>query len=523
MLRKILGFGGFTLLSRVTGFLRDVMLAAVMGAGPATDAFLVAFRLPNHFRAIFGEGAFNNAFVPAYAHERAAGGPEAARLFADRLFTAMLVTQLAVLALAWAFMPQLVGLLAPGFTGEPEKFALAVTLTRITFPYLLFVTLVTLVTGVLNARDRYAAGAAAPVLLNAAMIAGLALAFLFPDAAHAAAWAVSVSGALQLALVMWDARRAGLAPRLKAFVWNSQMSRFFRGLAPAVVGSAGVQLAMFADTVIATMLPTGAVSSIYFADRIYQLPVGVIGVAVGTVIMSEMSRRLAAGDEAGAHRAQNRAMALTLVAAAPFAGAFLAVPTLIMEALFARGAFTAGDAAAAGQVLAAYALGLPAIVLIRSAVSSFYGRRDTVTPLVASLAAVAVNVALKIMLTSSYGAPGLALATSAGAWVNLGLLVVLAVRRGWMGADRAFGRTIASVAAAAAALTAAAWLADPHVAALARHAPLFHREAHLGLLAVIGLAVYVAALAAALRLSGAGLAALRHAPPAAPGAAERKG
>lgn len=509
MLRKILSFSGFTLLSRLTGFLRDVMMAAVMGAGPVTDAFLVAFKLPNHFRAIFGEGAFNNAFVPAYSHVRQEGGAAAARFFADRMFTAMLVLQLVVLAAAFAFMPQLVSLLAPGFVGEPEKFQLAITLTRITFPYLLFMTLVTLVTGELNASDRYAAGAFAPVLLNLAMIGALALAFLFPSAGHAVAWAVTVSGVLQLMLVIADARRAGLAPRLRRFVWDSQMSRFFRTLVPAVIGSAGVQIAMFADTIIATLLPTGAVSSIYFADRIYQLPIGIIGVAVGTVIMSEMSRRLAAGDEAGAHRAQNRAMAMTLVAAAPFAGAFLTVPTLIMDALFARGAFTAADAQASAQVLAAYAIGLPAIVLIRSAVSSFYGRRDTLTPLIASLTAVAVNVLLKIVLTSRYGAPGLAAATSVGAWVNLGLLVLLASRRGWMGADRTFILTIVSVALATTALAAAAYFLEPHVGAVANMLPAWRKEAHLGALAIIGLTVYLAALVTALRLSGARLRGLR--------------
>jgi len=509
MLRKILSFSGFTLLSRLTGFLRDVMMAAVMGAGPLMDAFAIAFKLPNHFRAIFGEGAFNSAFVPAYSHVRAQGGEAAARSFADRLFTGMLLVQLVVLALALVFMGQLVSLLAPGFTDDPAQFAFTVTLTRITFPYLLFMTLVTLVTGELNASDRYAAGAFAPVLLNLAMIGGLALAFLFPTSAHAVAWAVTVSGALQLALVMADAKRAGLFPRLRRFVWDSQMSRFFRTLGPAIIGSAGVQIAMFADTIIATLLPAGAVSSIYFADRIYQLPIGIIGIAVGTVIMTEMSRRLAAGDEAGAHRAQNRAMALTLVAAAPFACAFLVIPTLIMEALFARGAFTAANAAAAGQVLAAYAVGLPAIVLIRSAVSSFYGRRDTMTPLIASLSAVAVNVVLKILLTSHFGAPGLAMATSVGAWVNLGLLVLLASRRGWMGADSYFIKTVFCVGLATLALAVAAWALEPHAARVAELAPRWRKETHLGLLGAAGAVIYAGALLTALRLSGVRFRGLR--------------
>ncbi len=199
MIRSILSVGGWTLVSRATGFLRDVVMAAVMGAGPIADAFVVAFRLPNHFRAIFGEGAFNVAFVPTYAALDAKDG--AARAFADRVYTLMLLVQVALLALALPLMPLIVRALAPGFVDEPEKFALAVTLTRITFPYLLFITQVTLLSGILNARRRFAAAAAAPVLLNVSLLAALALAFLFPNAGYAAAWGVAVSGVLQFLLV----------------------------------------------------------------------------------------------------------------------------------------------------------------------------------------------------------------------------------------------------------------------------------------------------------------------------------
>src|SRR5919107_631178 len=199
MLRKILSVGGWTLLSRVTGFLRDVVIAAVMGVGPVADAFVVALRIPNHFRAIFGEGAFNNAFVPTYARELETQGLAASRSFASRITTLMLLV-----------MPSVVTLLAPGFLDEPAKFELAVTLTRITFPYLLFVTLVTVLSGVLNAHRRFAAAGGAPRLFNVSLIAALAVAYLFPTAGHAAAWGVAVAGALELALVWADARRAGV-------------------------------------------------------------------------------------------------------------------------------------------------------------------------------------------------------------------------------------------------------------------------------------------------------------------------
>ncbi|HYY85221.1 MAG TPA: lipid II flippase MurJ, partial [Beijerinckiaceae bacterium] len=194
MLGRIVSVGGWTLVSRITGFFRDVVIAATMGAGPVADAFVVALRLPNHFRAIFGEGAFNNAFIPTYARVLEAGGAAPARTFADRIFTLMLIVQLAILVPALAGMPWLIELLAPGFSADPAKFDLAVTLTRITFPYLLFVTLVTLLSGVLNAHRRFAAAAGAPVLLNVSLIAALAVAYLFPTAGHAAAWGVAVAG-----------------------------------------------------------------------------------------------------------------------------------------------------------------------------------------------------------------------------------------------------------------------------------------------------------------------------------------
>src|SRR3954466_2739680 len=333
MLRKILSVGGWTLVSRVTGFARDIVMAAVLGAGPLADAFVVAQRLPNHFRAIFGEGAFNSAFVPAYARIYETDGDPAARRFASRIFTLMLVVQVIVLVVALLAMPWVVRLLAPGFSNDPAKFDLAVTLTRITFPYLLFITLVTLLSGLLNAHERFAAAAAAPILLNLSLVAALSVAFLFPTAGHAAAWGVAAAGVFEFLLVWADARRNALGPVLARPRMDEAMRSFFKTLGPAVVGSAGIQLALCADTIIPSLLPTGAVSSLYSADRLYQLPVGVIGIAAGTVLLPQMSRRIVAGDESGAYAAQNRTIGFTLALAAPFAIAFLTIPELIMSAL----------------------------------------------------------------------------------------------------------------------------------------------------------------------------------------------
>src|SRR3984885_5095603 len=228
MIDRILTVGGITLLSRVTGFLRDILLAAIIGAGPVADAFFVAFRLPNHFRAIFAEGAFNAAFVPAYARIRTQGGPAAAQTFGDRVFTLLFATQVVLLAIALLFTPQAIELLAPGFSRDPQQFALAVSLTPITFPYLLLITLVTLWGGILNALHRFAAAAAAPILLNLSMMATLAVAWLFPSAGHAAAWGVLISGVLQAALVGGDTFYAGVMTSFRSLRWDDDVRRFFK-------------------------------------------------------------------------------------------------------------------------------------------------------------------------------------------------------------------------------------------------------------------------------------------------------
>ena len=500
MFRKILSVGGWTLVSRVSGFARDVMMAAIVGAGPVTDAFVVAFRLPNHFRAIFGEGAFNAAFIPGYGRIHETQGEEPARAFADRIFTLMLAVQLVLLAGAFLAMPAFVSVLAPGLPSE--TFGLAVELTRITFPYLLLITLVTLISAVLNAHDRFWAAAAAPILLNLSMIATLAVVYLFPTAGHAAAYGVAISGALQLALVWANAERAGLAPRLARPVRNAELGSFFRRLGPAVVGSAGIQVAMFADTIIASVLPAGALSSLYYAERLYQLPLGVVGIAAGTVLLPTMSRLVAAGDAPAAHRAQNRAIGLTLALAAPCAAAFLIVPDLIMSALFRRGAFDAAAASRAGGVLAAYAVGLPAAVIIRSVTASFYSRGDTATPLWASLTGYGVNILLKVVLIGRFGVAGLALATSVGAWINVGLLWLLALRRGWAAPSGALGRTMAAIAVGCAAVAALAlWGEAPARAATAGLGSLAELAA-LTLLASACALGYGAIVAAFMRLAG---------------------
>ena len=503
MLRQIASVGSLTLISRISGFVRDIVLASLLGAGLAADAFVIAQRLPNHFRAIFGEGAFNAAFVPSYARILEQNGQAEAHRFASHLLRILTLSLIAITALAMIFMPQVVQLLAPGFSAYPEKFTLAVNLTRITFPYLLFISLVTLFSGILNAHDHFASPAFAPVLLNLSIIAALLLSLYFPDTAHAAAWGVFIAGILEFLLVLVDAQRANLVPSLHSMprdeTQQKSMSAFWSALGPGVIGSAGVQLAMFADTIIASLLPTGAVSSLYYADRLYQLPVGMIGIAAGTVLLPTMAKHWAAGNDAEAHRAQNQAMALTLLLSAPFLIAFLMVPGTIMRGLFMRGAFDSDAARAAGSVLAAYTTGLPAVVLIRSAVSSFHARGDTRTPVIAAFTGIAVNIGLKVMLADPWGASGLALATAIGAWINFGLLVALAMARDWMSPDARLGRWLAAIVVAALIMAITLQGVSAPVRQFSRTLPDWKNEIELAFFALSGFFAYLLPLLLLIR------------------------
>jgi putative peptidoglycan lipid II flippase len=510
MIRNLLSVAGFTLLSRITGFLSLVVQSAIMGAGVVSDAFFIAQRLPNSFRSIFGEGAFNAAYVPCYSKALAQPDPDAARNFSSQVFTLLLISQIVLLLIVWAFTPQFVALIAPGLDDRPDKFAMAVTMTRITFPYLLCMTLFTLHQGTLNAHGYFALAAFAPNLLNLSVMAALAVAFLFPNAGVAASYGVTFSGFLQLGLLMYAARRAGLLEGIARPEWST-VREFFLMLGPAVIGSASPQIAAFADTILSSMLPDGGVSSISYADRLYQLPQGVIGIAAGTVLLPEMSRRIARGDEEGALAAQNRTMALTIALAAPFFIAFVTLPELIMRGLFMRGKFTAADALASGDVLSAYGGGLLALVLIASARASFQSRGDTRTPMIIALFALAANVALKIVLFRPLGAVGLATATAVGLWINLAALVGISLHRSAMQFDATFWKVTAATGAASTLLALVAIFGLQPFRAFGAHFHSFSDTIALISLGATGAAVYAIALVGTLHIFGIRLMSLRRA------------
>lgn len=442
MFRSIATVGAWTMASRVLGFLRDMLIASKLGAGPMADAFFVALKLPNLFRRLFGEGAFNAAFVPAFAQTLTQRGPVAAKALAERM--AMLLTLwLAILTgLGLIFMPQLMQVLAPGFRDDPAKFALAIELTRITFPYLLLICLTALVSGVLNGLGKFAAAAAAPIFFNLlSMIALFALAPFVATPAHALAWGVTVSGAVQLGLVMWACARAGMALNIfRAPSLPPEVRMVLRRMGPGLVGAGVTQLNLAVDVIIASFLPSGSVSYLYYADRVAQLPLGVIGAAVATALLPLLARQIHAGQPLSAHRSINRAIEISLALAVPAAVALALLALPILEALFQRGAFGPEEARLTSHALVAYAFGLPAFVLVKVFVPGFFARGDTATPVKIGIFCVVLNLALNLALMGPLQHVGVALATVISAWVNAGLLAWLLSRRGQLHWDHRLRR-----------------------------------------------------------------------------------
>lgn len=455
MLKRLLSVGGYTLLSRIAGFARDVLMAAVLGSGPLSDAFFVAWRLPNSFRGIFAEGAFNVAFIPRYAAAREKQGDDAAARFADNVYSWQIAAQVVLLVAAMASMFWIVRIMAPGFGGGQAE--IATILSRITFPYLILTVIAVQLSAMLNAHGKFAAAAAWSIFLNLAMIGTLLSARWFPNAAYAAASGVLLAGVLQYVFIVIAAARQGLRLRLRLPRWNAETKNFLTALGAATLGSASVQIALFFDTLIASFFP-GVLTAVNYADRIDQLPLGTLGIALATVLLPEMSTLIAKGDEEGAQAAQNRSLALGLFLTLPFAAAFLLVPQTIMRGIFAHGAFRIDAADMAASALAAYGVGLPAFVMVRVIQATFYARHDTATPVRATLLAVAVNVGLKFLFVwgLGWGAFGVALGTSLGSWANVSLLVVLALRRGLLRFDDTLLKSLLPSLLAAAATGLAA-------------------------------------------------------------------
>ena len=489
MLKGIVTVGIWTLASRILGFGRDMLIAALAGTGPIADAFFVALKLPNLFRRLFGEGAFNAAFVPAFAGLLQSEGRPAAHRFAEEAF-AVMTFWLGLMTIAGEiFMPQLMVVLAPGFASDPAKFALAVDLSRITFPYLILICLAALVSGVLNGLDRFTAASASYVLFNIVSIACMLwLTPFVPTVGHALSWGVTISGVGQLGLLMLALRRAGMALSLPRPRLTPQMRLLMRRMAPGLVGAGVTQLNLAIDVIIASLLPPGTVSVLYYADRVQQLPLGVIGTAVGTALLPLLSRQVRAGEAQASANTMNRAIEYALFLTLPAALALIVCAYPIMDVLFGRGAFTEESALFSSQCLAAYAVGLPAFVLVKVLAPGFFARGDTATPVKIGVACVALNLGLNLLFMMPLAHVGPALATSVAAICNCVGLGWVLQRRGFLLPDRQLLRRIGGMAAASIAMAAVLFGARTLLFATQSHGLI--RFLALGALIAIGMLTY---------------------------------
>lgn len=502
--RAIATLGGWTMVSRVLGLCRDILFASAVGAGMVADAFFVAFKFPNFFRRLFAEGAFNAAFVPLFTERLTRDGVAPARDFAAQVASVMVTFMLCFTFAMQLAMPWLMYGIAPGFAEEPDKFQLAIELTRLTFPYLMFMALTALLAGMLNSLQRFAAAAAAPVVLNIVLIA--ALVFVRHSKVelpgHVIATAVSIAGAGQFVLLVLACQRAGIMVRLPRPRLTPGVRRVFRLMVPGLVGAGVVQVNLVIDVVLASMLPQGSVSWLYYADRINQLPLGVVGVAVGVALLPMLSRHLSAGEDAAAAHTQNRAIEFALLLTVPAAAALLAIPGSIIAVIYQRGAFDLADSVATTGALVAFAVGLPAYVLIKALTPGFFARQDTKTPVKVAVASMTANVVFAVILMQFLAHVGIALATACSAWFNAALLALLLRRRGQLDIDARLRSRAPRIVVAAACMAAVLWAGDRLLTPMFAGASV-EKISALAMLVVAGLAAYgvMAQLTGAARLS----------------------
>ena len=459
LLRPIVTVGIWTLISRILGFVRTMLVAHVLGVGVIADVFFVAFKFANFFRGLFAEGAFNAAFVPLFSRKLSTDGRDRAVQFAGEVAVVLGSGFLIITIVAELAMPALMSVFAPGFSGYPEKSVLAVNLSRVIFPYFLFTVMAALMGGMLNSINRFFATSAAPVLLNIVLISVLiALSAGYLTAPGLSlAWGVTVAGFLQFLWIACSCKHAGIMfslprPRLTPDVW-----RLLDLMTPVLIGTGVVQINLVVDVVLASTLKEGSISYLYYADRVLQLPLAAVGIAIGIALLPLLTRQLHSGEFETAQGNQNRAIEFGLTLSLPAATALLVITEPVVLVLFQRGAFALADVDATAGALSAYAIGLPAYVLIRALVPCFYAREDTQTPVKVAVAMMIVNVVLSVILMQFLAHVGIALATALSAWLNTGFLAAILVRRGQLVFDHRLRRCVPRLVFASIAMAAILW------------------------------------------------------------------
>ncbi len=498
--RALFTVSGLTVISRIGGFIRDTLTAIFLGAGVASDAFFVAQRLPNLFRSLFAEGAFSAAFVPLYATEQEKKDTEAAQRFAGEALAALVGVLAVFTILLIMSMPWVIHVIAPGFYDEPDKFALAVKYSRITFPYLLLISVTALQTGVLNAHGRFAPGAAAPIALNIVMIAALLLADFFDwPIGDALSWGTVLSGVVQAGWLALSCRRARLAIPLIRPRLTEMTRKLFRQIAPGAIGAGAGQINMMLTTILASLLPTGAVSYLYYADRLNQLPLGIVGIAVATTLLPILSHHEAAGNKEAVKHYVSRAVEFCLLLGLPAALGLGLAATPIIRTLFEHGAFGPEDTIQTARTIMAYSVGVPAFLLVKVFAPLFFARHDTKTPVKIAMVSMAVNVVIAVILLKPMGHVGMALSISIASWVNVIHLYVRLRRDGEVLLDDLFKSRLPRLLLSAAGMGLVTWFSVHETAFWFLETPILYQAAALA--GVIGLSV--AAYGVLLLVTGA--------------------
>ncbi|MCC6474874.1 MAG: murein biosynthesis integral membrane protein MurJ [Burkholderiales bacterium] len=494
LLKALVTVSGATLVSRILGFARDVIIARMFGAGLASDAFFVAFRIPNLLRRLFAEGAFSQAFVPVLSQYRENRGEPQTRLLVDRAASLLALALLAASAAGIALAPFIIVVSAPGFSGEPEKFRLTVRMLEIVFPYILFISLTSLAAGVLNTWGRFAIPALSPALLNLAFIFGaLFAAPYFDPPAMVLAWSVLAGGLAQLAVQFPALARIGMLPRPRWPFGDPGVRRILLLMGPAVLGVSVAQLSLLINTLFASFLETGSVSWLYYADRLMEFPTGLLGAALGTVLLPSLSRTHAQGDAAEYSRLLDWALRLTVLTALPAAAALAVLSLPLVATLFHYGAFGAQDAWMTRQAVAAYSVGLPGLIVVRVLAPAFYARQNIATPVRIAVMTLVATQVLNAALIGPLAHAGLALALSLGACMNAALLYRQLRRQDAYRPQPGWGAFLAKTLFAVAAMSAAVWTAAGPEADWLAHAAAA-RAWRLALIVALGAGVYFGCL-----------------------------
>lgn len=429
-LKAVTTVGGSTLFSRILGLVRDILTAVFLGATPVADAFFVAYKLPNLFRRITGEGAFSFAFVPMFS--RMLDDKDHAKHFAEEAQAVMLAFLLPFTILVMIFMPYILHVVAPGIANDPARAGYAAEFGLITFPFILLVSLTALLGGVMNSLNKFAAFALAPVVMNVVMITFLILSnFCFPSAAHAMSWGVLTSGVIQLAWMMWHCHRSGFFLKLRRPRLTPEIKKMFNLMGPGIVGAIAAQINMFSDMFLSSMLPLGSISYLYYAGRLHEFPLGVIGVAIGTALLPMLSKAIKANDGSEKELLAN-AFEISLILALPAAIGLMILAEPIITAIFERGLFTHTDTIKSATALMAYSFGIPAFILARTFSTSFYAREDTKTPVKIAISCAVINIGLSIFLIFPFKHVGISMATAASSCVNASWLWYDLRKRGFM-------------------------------------------------------------------------------------------